>query len=402
MIAGPAGTGKSRVGLQKLHELAALDKYAGMRGLITRKTRKSLTQSAMKTYEERVLIPQDRVRFHTSDQEYRYPNGSRLVVGGLDDPTKTFSAEYDVIYVQQAEEVTEDDWESLTRALRHWVMPYQQILGDCNPGPPNHWIRQRAATGQLLMLESRHEDNPLLFHQGAWTEEGQRYIALLDALTGVRKQRLRYGRWVAAEGVVYEQFDRAVHLIDRFDIPESWRRVRSVDFGYQNPFVCQWWAIDGDGRMYLYRELYQTQRLVADIADLINALSIGERIEATVADHDAEDRATLRAKGIITVPAYKAVAVGIQAVQDRLTVQPDGRPRLFVLRDALVERDDELADAGKPYCTEQEVDSYVWAKSPDGRPVKEEPMKLNDHGMDTMRYAVTYIDPVKKRSIGWA
>jgi hypothetical protein len=76
---------------------------------------------------------------------------------------------------------------------------------------------------------------------------------------------------------------------------QQWRKIRAIDFGYVNPFVCQWWAIDNDGRMFRYRELYMTGRTVKDHADKINLLSSGESYEATICDHDAEDRATLAA-----------------------------------------------------------------------------------------------------------
>jgi hypothetical protein len=42
-----------------------------------------------------------------------------------------------------------------------------------------------------------------------------------------------------------------------FDIPPGWTMVCSIDFGFNAPFVCQWWAIDTDGSMYLYREIYE-------------------------------------------------------------------------------------------------------------------------------------------------
>jgi phage terminase large subunit len=112
-----------------------------------------------------------------------------------------------------------------------------------------------------------------------------------------------------------------------------------------------------------------------------------------VADHDAGDRLTLRESGIYTIPAKKAVKHGIERVGDRLRVNPvDGRPRLFVLRDSLVSRDDDLAERKIPVCTEQEFTSYVWHKGADGKATKEEPVKLNDHGMDALRYAVMYAD----------
>ena len=60
----------------------------------------------------------------------------------------------------------------------------------------------------------------------------------------------------------------------------------------------------------------------------------------------------------------------------------DDKPRLFLLKGALVERDGSLTEAHKPTCTEQEIPGYVWQTTPEGRPDKEEPLKLNDHGAD--------------------
>lgn len=391
VLSGPAGTGKSRAFLEKLH-LCGL-KYPHMRALLCRKTRTSLTQTGMVTFREKVRPEVDGVRFHTGDQEYRYPNGSVIVVGGLDKPSKIMSGEYDLAFVQEATELSEHDWESITTRLRNGALPYQQLMGDCNPDSPTHWLKVRAERGTCTMLESRHEDNPTV------TPE---YLATLDALTGVRYLRLRKGIWAAAEGMVYEGYDPHTHLIDRFDIPASWRRIRVIDFGYTNPFVCQWWAIDPDGRAYLYREIYRTQRIVSDHAADITRLSAGESIEMTLADHDAEDRATLASCGIVTRAASKMVAPGIQAVQARLRPAGDGKPRIFLLRDSLVARDESLAGKQHPLCTDQEIGSYVWAKTQDGRPNKEEPVKAYDHGMDSLRYLVAQLDNVGQRQMQWA
>jgi phage terminase large subunit len=393
MLSGPAGTGKSRANLEKLH--ACLLRWPGARALIVRKTRESLSETALVTFEAKVLPEgspikegaQRRVR-----QVYSYPNGSTIVVGGMDKATKIMSTEYDLIYAQEAIELTENDWESLTTRLRNGVIPFQQIIGDTNPDAPTHWLKRRADSGAVRMLESRHEDNPALWTGSDWTDAGRKYIAKLDALTGVRKLRLRHGKWAAAEGMVYSEWDRSVHLIDRFPIPDDWQRVRSIDFGYTNPFVCQWWAVDPDKRVYLYREYYQTQRIVADHAKEIERLSGNERYIMTVADHDAGDRATLRSVGIYTKAAKKAVKTGIEAVQSRLRMQPDGKARLFVMRDCLVHRDADLVEAKKPIGLAEEIDGYVWATGTDNRAAKEEPVKLNDHAMDAARYAVMAID----------
>jgi phage terminase large subunit len=362
VIAGPAETGKTFAALHKLDGL--LWKYAGAQAVLVRKVRDTIHPTALQTYVKKVLPPGSPVAAYGGEkpQWFDYPNGSRLWLAGIDDPGKALSSERDFIFVNQAEELSADDWQVLTtRATgRAGHAACGQVIGDCNPGPPHHWIKNRPS---LKVLESRHEDNPTLWdaRRREWTEQGRRTLAVLAALTGVRRERLFKGKWVGAEGTVYE-FDEAVHLVERFDPPAAWRRFRSIDFGFTNPFVCQWWALDSDGRMYLYREVYRTRRTVAAHARQIKALSAGERIDATVADHDAEDRATLAENGIPTVAARKELSPGIQAVEERLKPQGVRKPRLFVMRNALVERDDALTEAKKPVCTEQEFNAYVWSE----------------------------------------
>jgi phage terminase large subunit len=390
VLCGPAGTGKSLACLYKLH-LAAWD-YPGMRGLIVRKTRESLTQSALVTYEDKVMNAEERLVLASNcqrrvRQSYSYPNGSEVVVGGLDKPTKIMSTEFDMAYVQEAVELAENDWESLSSRLRNGVMPYQQLFGDTNPDAPYHWLKRRIDAGKTAGLESRHEDNPTVTPA---------YLARLDALTGVRYQRLRLGRWAGAEGIVYDEWDEGVHLIDPFPIPPSWRRIRVVDFGYTNPFVCGWIAFDHDGRAHLYREIYWSQRLVADHAAEIKRLSAGEVYEATVADHDAEDRATLEAAGIRTIAAKKDVLPGIERVQLRLRKAADGRPRLFIHRGCRLQADPRLVAARRPTCTAEEFASYIWAPPVGGAQPKEAPRKADDHGLDMLRYGVMYADAPKE------
>jgi phage terminase large subunit len=206
---------------------------------------------------------------------------------------------------------------------------------------------------------------------------------------------------VSAEGAVYE-FDPRLHLIDPFPVPAHWPRVRSFDFGYTNPFVCLWLTLDPDGRLYLYRELYMTRRTVKVHAATVNEFSRLERYEASVSDHDAEDRATLAENGIHTLPAVKAIRPGLDAVAERLKVAGDGKPRLFVFRGALVERDEELAAARRPVCTEQEFDAYQWPKAADGKALKDVPVDRDNHGLDALRYAVVWADARQRGGVGYA
>lgn len=387
VLEGPAGTGKSIGLLEKVH--LCLMKYPGARVLALRKTRKSMTESVLVSFEEKVLPEGSPVKGKDGGpsrafrQSYIYPNKSELVIGGMDSADKIMSTEYDLIAVFEATELTEDDWERLTTRLRNGKMPYQQIIGDCNPAGPSHWLNQRCLAGKAERILSRHTDNPSV------TET---YLDKLRALSGARRGRLYEGKWVAQEGLVYDEWGDA-NLIDRMPAGwQAWKKYRSIDFGFTNPFVCQWWAEDPDGRLYLYREIYRTKRLVQDHAGDIKRLSQGETYVRTAADHDAEDRATLDRHGVHTTPARKAITPGIQAVQARIRPAGDGRPRLYVLKGALVEADPELIEAKRPYSTEQEFGDYVWPKGADGKPNKELPVDDNNHGMDAMRYMVAALD----------
>lgn len=425
LLSGPAGTGKSRALLERLHLLALLN--PGMRGLIVRKTLASLGGTALVTWNQYV-IPEAKLVgevdwYGGSQQEsagYRYRNGSRISVGGMDKPTKIMSSEYDICYVQEAIELTETDWESISSRLRNGKISFQQIMADTNPDRPTHWLKARCDRGTCRVIESRHEDNPVLYDDdGTLTTRGQAYISRLDALTGVRHLRLRKGLWVAAEGQIYEDHDPAIHLVDRFDIPPTWPRHWAVDFGYTNPFVCQCWAVDPDGRLLLEWEVYRTKRLVEDhaatILDRVTAPNPDYRHPAgqprlahhgrtwtapkprtVVCDHDAEDRATLeRHLGVGTTPAHKGVSDGIQAVGARLRPAGDGRPRLVMLRDALIERDPDLDETKRPTSTVEEIPGYVWDVG------KDRPVKSDDHGMDAMRYMVAAMDLQARPRMRW-
>lgn len=401
LVSGPAGTGKTIGLLWKMHACAL--KYPGMRGLMARKTNTSLAASALVSFQKYVLgSGKYGVHFFGGSPlkpaQFEYPNGSVIVVGGLDRADKILSTEYDLAYINEATELTLNDWESLTGRMRNGVMPYQQIMADCNPSTPSHWLYQRVKSGLTTIFYSVHKDNPAYWSERLqdWTEIGKRYLKRLGSLTGIRRARFYDGKWVSAEGVIYEGWRPEIHVIDRFEIPKTWDRYWVIDFGFTHPFVWQAWARDPDGRLYRYREIYMTQRIVADHSKQIMEVTKGEpKPKEVITDHDAEDRKTFeRETGLTTKAARKDVSPGIQAVAARLRPQDDGKTRLYFLRDSLVEEDIELSEAGLPTCTEEEMDSYVW----DTRTAvkKEQPLKENDHGCDTTRYMVAHFDLVKQ------
>lgn len=401
ILSGPYETGKTYAALLKLH--AVLVKYPNSRAFMTRKTYKSLLPTAIVTYENKVLpihpdSPDSPIRKYgkSKPEFYEYPNGSHLLIVGMDNPDKILSGEFDFGYVNQAEEIPLDAWEKLVGRCtgRAGNAPYTQVMGDCNPAEPTHWILHRKT---LNRFEQLHQHNPSLYDstQQQWTAQGEKTISILQSLTGLRYKRGYQGLWVAAEGVVYE-FDSSIHRIARSQVPEIKQWYLAIDFGYTNPFVCQLWGVDSDGRLYLWHEIYMTKRTINTHAPKIKAMIAGKRIEAIIADHDAEDRATLHELGLSTIAAKKDISVGIQAVEERLKVQGDNKPRLYVVEDACIEWDKELYREYPgdlhPCSTEHEFPLYTWHDSKQGKAEKEVPIDLNNHGMDAMRYMVMYLN----------
>jgi phage terminase large subunit len=408
IISGPAGTGKTLPTLLWLH--LTLLRYPGTRALVVRKVARTLSGTTLMTFREKVApeaLAAGIMDFFSGSQRepvsYRYANGSRIMVGGLDEPTKIMGAEVSVIVIDEAIETTSRDIDMLRTRLRGappTAYPHYRMILLTNPGPPAHHLKQSG----MRILYSVHKDNPSLYQGGQWTAEGRRYLGELELLSGVQRERLLYGRWAAAEGVVWDAFDPAVHIVDPFEVPPEWPRWVGVDFGYTAPFTALLFAEDGDGRLYLMREWVRSRMLVEDHARVIRERLLAGQPEprGIITDHDAEDRATLeRHLGYGTQAAHKSVSDGLQAVNARLRVQADGRARLYVFRDALLERDPAMDAAGKPCGFAEEVSGYVWARRRGSEDVKEEPLKENDHSCDPTRYVIAERDLVGEPGIRW-
>lgn len=419
IMAGPAETGKSLGCLHKLDALAW--KYPGSQLAMIRKKYTDMPGSCVHTYEQRVLGAwnEEKGEFDgdktpvkkyggEKPQFYDYPNGSRLWVGGLDNPGKTLSTERDFVYVNQAEEIERSDYEFLQRATtgRANNAPYTQIILDCNPGPPFHWIKKMEGTDECTWFNSRHQDNPTLYNPktGELTERGKRTMSILKNLTGVRLQRLYYGKWVSAEGQIYEEFLRSTHVttLDKLhyyknsEIDHTYLNmvVAGVDWGYTNPGCIGVWAVDRDNRMVEIEEVYQSQRTIEWWIDRAIQLRNKYRINTFVCDpsEPAYIEGFTKA-GLVAVKGFNDVRPGIDAVKDRLKVQKDGRPRIQFVEDALKVKDQELVENKKPIGSLEEIDGYIW----DDKKIKEQPLKENDHAMDQIRYAVCYVDSVGSR-----
>lgn len=314
LVEGRAGTGKSIGILTKIYHDAL--KYEASRQLIVRQTRESCTQSVLVSWEEKVLGATHPLVLNGPNRanrdEYRFPNGAIVAVGGLDNPAKMFSTEWDRLYANEAHEISLEAWELFGRAMRNNRMPYQQRIADVNPREPNHWLNRRAApcddrlrkietVGDYRRLQdwhveqkpskmrrfvSVHPDNPYYFDfdAWAWTPVGRLFLSELKSMSGHNRERMLEGRWVAAEGTVYPEFNESRHVLPPFDIPSHWPIICGWDPGYDHPTAIVWMAVAENGCYYVFDEIYEGGKSVAEHAASIHAHNAGRTVRGYYGD----------------------------------------------------------------------------------------------------------------------
>jgi phage terminase large subunit len=280
------------------------------------------------------------------------------------------------------------------------VLSYQQIIADCNPADPYHWLKQRCDRGECLLLDTRHEDNPLLYDHvgGAWTEFGEQYLKTLDTLTGYLYQRLRLGQWVAADGMFFTEWNPEVHVVDGFDIPDHWPHWTATDYGFAAPWCTLWFARDPDGNrpVYVYRERYATEVRDEEQAELIKTASEGERIIANVLDPSMFNARTEMNKPSIAqvyassgidniVPGFNNRRTGWMIIRRALAI-PDSStseledgtsgPRLRIFRNACPNLERTLPAMVRDPLDPEDVADKLHGK------------KTEDHAPDALRYGL--------------
>lgn len=131
-------------------------------------------------------------------------------------------------------------------------------------------------------------------------------------------------------GLVYKEFDRGVHVVEGFSVPDDWSIYRCLDFGSTNPTACLWVAVDNDDNWFVCDEHYETGQTIDYHAGVINSKS-QRSILATYGDPSgAQWISEFAQRGIYITPATKEtgqnqegwVRFGIEKVAERLKVVP--------------------------------------------------------------------------------
>ena len=137
---------------------------------------------------------------------------------------------------------------------------------DMETGERIVWPKGHSKEGQPLFkrkfIPAKLFDNPYLSESGD-------YETMLLSLPENQRKRLLEGNWDVAEGAAFPEFNRSVHVIEPFDIPNNWSKFRACDYGYGSYSAVLWFAVAPDGQLVVYRELYVSKVLAKDLANKV-------------------------------------------------------------------------------------------------------------------------------------
>lgn len=353
VLYGGSGAGKSYtiaqyLLIEKLYKTPA-------RVLVTRKVNPSIRLSVYKLFLElleKYKIPYEEAR---SIQTIYFPlSGAELIFRGMDDPEKIKSAEFNYIWMEEANEFDFDDYQQLKLRLRRPSKDINQLFLSFNP--VMSWIKDflfdQQAEKDIGILNLTYKDNPFLPSE---------YIELLKTL---ETQDDAYytvyvlGQFAEIGEAIYTKWEMLNEMPTRFD-----DIVYGVDFGFNFPSVILEVGLQ-DNNIYVLREFYETRLTNADLIQVMKKF-ITNKKRTIYCDPSEPDRIEeMRREGFFATKGDNDVLAGIDFLKSR---------RIYI----------------NPECvhTLKEIRNYSWQKA--GTIILDKPVKINDHTMDALRYATT-------------
>ncbi len=276
LFGGAAGGGKSFGQLADALQYAL--RYPGSRQLLLRRTLPELENSLIRT--ALTVYPSSLFRYVSSRHTGTFSNGSILDFGYCDserDVIRYQSVEYDVIRFDELTHFTERMYLYLMSRLRG-ATPYpRQMKSTTNPGGIGHdWVKRRFVDpappdtpiedewGSRRFIPAKVADNQFL------TEGDPDYVKRLMRLPEQERRALLEGDWDLCEGRFFTRWNRAIHVVEPFVIPDHWRIWFAMDYGL-DMFAGLFVAEDEQGFFYVFRELYEEGLIVSEAAKRIRA-----------------------------------------------------------------------------------------------------------------------------------
>lgn len=405
LVEGSAGSGKTIFACYKVIFYALQHPKASI--YVYRKTLPSLKRTAWK--EIRGLLQDMGIPYEENKSEgvisipaHEDSNASKLYFGALDESSKVRSINADLIYIEQAEEITNTEfyYELMLRLGRGKASKqkdgYSQMLMVVQPEDEEHWIYKRfhefydatnAYENEKTLVETHNRHNPYdLWDYRNYDEilkeiQSRRVTAHFhystnDFLPQFQKDYydnlknedyelwLRYsaGKWGKLTDIIYPNYDT---ICDRetFELYSF-----GCDFGFNNPsaFLLIGWY---DNEMYIIDEVYKTQLTNQELIEECKDMLFKNRL----------------------LPEHLNTGYGDKAEPDRIKeFNQAGFPMIGSVKDvnAKITTTKQTKIHIHPRCvnTIKEIKGYKYRKNKDGI-TTDEPLKLNDHAMDAMAYA---------------
>jgi len=351
VVYGGAGSGKSFAVAQ--HVCHLLLTVPDIRIAVIRKTLPALRITAY-----RLILDTLRawgVPFaHNKSELLITVNGSEILFKSLDDPEKIKSAEFNLVWVEEATDIEREDFLQLNLRLRRAGARPNQIILTFNPIDAYHWIVTDLVQQErpdVAVLHSTYKDNPYLDAE---------YTRQLEDLINQDENYYRIyalGEPGVLRNIIYSNWTVAPAPAEK---PKD--RYYGLDFGHTNPSALVEVCLHGEA-VHVSERLYQTHLTNADIIGRLKELVVPGSIIYADAAEPARIEEIKRA-GFRCLPADKSVKDGIDYVK-RIRLHLDPASANLI----------------------SEIRAYKYREDRGGR-VLEEPVKFNDHLLDAARYAL--------------
>jgi phage terminase large subunit len=353
VLLGGAGSGKSYFATQKLIMRAMQSKH---RFLVLRKVERTIRESVFKLFTS-VIIEENLseiVSINKTDKTIKFKNGSEIIFAGLDDPEKIKSiAGITGMFMEEATEFSEADFDQLDLRLRGLGMDYKQIIVAFNPIDHRHWLKRRffdttlinARCNKTTYLDNAFIDDEYKLKMSQLKEQDENLYNIYAL-----------GNWgVPMKGLIYKEW-KVYSRKPKGDI------VYGLDFGYNAPSALVKVTFD-DEQLYVEELLYEAGLTTYQLVERLREYELGEN--PVYCDAAAPDKIEeLYNSGINAQPADKNVTEGIEKVKSM---------PLYI---------HEYSENLK-----KELQTYKWSQDKSGI-LLDKPLKYNDHLLDAMRYAV--------------
>lgn len=273
LFSGGRAPGKSDA---LMMDAARYCQYGDFRGLVIRKAMKELRDLIKRAKE---LYPKmyPGTRWKEQEKLFVFPSGAVIEFGYCDhaeDVEQYKGQEYSWLGIDELTEIpTEEMYERLIASVRKKSKHFKTYVRcTTNPngvgktwvkrrfidkGPANKTIFNETYIPQLKksISTTRKWIHGTVFDNPKIVEQNPEYIALLSSIDNVilRAQWLE-GDWDSADGLAFDEFSRATHVIEPFEVPYSWHRFRACDWGFKTKAVNLWFAVSPEGTIYVYRE----------------------------------------------------------------------------------------------------------------------------------------------------